>query len=42
MQFNFVISTNTRAVRLWERLRILDRRAIPRGFRHRDLGDVDA
>ena len=42
MQFNFVVSTNTRAVRLWERLGFAIVGTVPRSFRHRDLGDVDA
>jgi ribosomal protein S18 acetylase RimI-like enzyme/8-oxo-dGTP pyrophosphatase MutT (NUDIX family) len=42
MQFNFVVSTNTRAVALWERLGFAIVGRSPRGFRHRDLGDVDA
>jgi ribosomal protein S18 acetylase RimI-like enzyme/8-oxo-dGTP pyrophosphatase MutT (NUDIX family) len=42
MQFNFVVSTNTRAVALWQRLGFSIVGRSPRGFRHRDLGDVDA
>lgn len=42
MQFNFVVSTNTRAVALWERLgfRIVGR--LPGAFRHPLHGPVDA
>jgi L-amino acid N-acyltransferase YncA/8-oxo-dGTP pyrophosphatase MutT (NUDIX family) len=42
MQFNFVVSTNTRAVELWQRLgfRVVGR--LPRVFRHGTLGLVDA
>ena len=42
MQFNFVVSTNTRAVALWQRLGFTIVGTLPRAFRHRDLGDVDA
>jgi|SRR5579862_3791060 len=42
MQFNLVVATNTRAVRLWERLgfRVVGR--LPGAFNHRQLGFVDA
>jgi ribosomal protein S18 acetylase RimI-like enzyme len=42
MQFNFVVSTNERAVRLWESLgfRIVGR--LPLAFRHPTRGYVDA
>ena len=42
MQFNFVVSTNEAAVRLWERLgfRIVGR--LPGAFRHLTKGFVDA
>ena len=40
MQFNAVVSTNTRAVRLWERLGFTIIGTVPRAFRHRTLGDV--
>ena len=42
MQFNFVVSTNDRAVRLWESLgfRIVGR--LPLAFKHPTLGYVDA
>jgi GNAT superfamily N-acetyltransferase len=41
MQFNFVVSTNEGAVRLWQRcgFRIVGR--VPGAFRHRTLGPVD-
>jgi len=42
MQFNFVVSTNTRAAALWERLgfRVVGR--LPLAFQHPTLGFVDA
>lgn len=42
MQFNFVVSTNTGAIRLWQRagFRIVGR--LPAAFRHPVQGDVDA
>lgn len=42
MQYNFVVSTNTRAVATWERagFRIVGR--LPGAFRHPTLGFVDA
>ena len=42
MQFNFVVSTNTRAVRLWQRLGFSIVGTLPKVFRHRNLGLVDA
>jgi len=42
MQFNFVVSTNTGAVELWKRLGFTIVGTLPRVFRHRDLGLVDA
>jgi ribosomal protein S18 acetylase RimI-like enzyme len=42
MQFNFVVSTNERAVRLWERLGFGIVGRLPGAFRHRTLGYVDA
>lgn len=42
MQFNFVVSTNTRAVRLWEALGFDIVGRLPGAFRHPALGDVDA
>lgn len=41
MQFNFVVSTNTRAVALWERMGFAIVGTVPRAFRHRELGLVD-
>jgi L-amino acid N-acyltransferase YncA len=42
MQFNFVVSTNERAVRLWQRngFEIVGR--LPKAFQHPKLGCVDA
>lgn len=42
MQFNFVVSTNERAVRLWESLRFVVVGRLPGAFRHPALGYVDA
>jgi ribosomal protein S18 acetylase RimI-like enzyme len=42
MQFNFVVSTNERAVRLWERLGFEVVGRLPGAFRHHRLGFVDA
>ncbi len=42
MQFNFVVSTNTRAVRLWESLGFAIVGRLPQAFRHPALGTVDA
>jgi ribosomal protein S18 acetylase RimI-like enzyme/ADP-ribose pyrophosphatase YjhB (NUDIX family) len=42
MQFNFVVSTNTRAVALWQRLGFSIVGTLPGVFRHRERGDVDA
>jgi ribosomal protein S18 acetylase RimI-like enzyme len=42
MQFNLVVSTNVRAVRLWERLGFAIIGRLPGAFRHRTLGYVDA
>lgn len=42
MQFNLVVSTNERAVRLWQRLGFAVVGTLPRAFRHRQLGYVDA
>ena len=41
MQFNAVVSTNTRAVALWRRLGFAVIGTVPEGFRHRELGYVD-
>jgi len=42
MQFNFVVATNERAIRLWRRLGFSIVGKLPRAFRHRRLGFVDA
>jgi L-amino acid N-acyltransferase YncA len=42
MQFNFVVSTNQSAVRLWERLGFKIVGRLPGAFRHRTQGFVDA
>jgi ribosomal protein S18 acetylase RimI-like enzyme len=42
MQFNLVVSTNTRAVRLWQKLGFAIVGTLPRAFRHLTLGLVDA
>ncbi len=42
MQFNFVVSTNTAAVRLWKKLGFEIVGTLPKAFRHATLGDVDA
>jgi len=42
MQFNFVVSTNTRAIRLWERLGFSVVGRLPGAFKHQRLGYVDA
>jgi len=42
MQFNFVVSTNTSALRLWRRLGFEIVGTLPGAFRHRDKGYVDA
>lgn len=42
MQFNFVVSTNERAVQLWQRLGFAIVGRLPGAFNHRDLGYVDA
>jgi len=43
MQFNFVVSTNTRAITLWKNLGFLIVATIPEAFQHRGLGrKVDA
>ena len=41
MQFNSVVSTNARAVALWQRLGFSIVGTVPGAFRHRELGDVD-
>ncbi|MCJ2059317.1 GNAT family N-acetyltransferase [Methylobacterium sp. J-048] len=42
MQFNFVVSTNNRAVRLWQSLGFDVVGRLPSAFRHPGLGAVDA
>jgi L-amino acid N-acyltransferase YncA len=42
MQFNFVVSTNQRAVALWKRLGFLEVGRLPKVFQHPTLGLVDA
>ncbi|MGQ0733081.1 MAG: GNAT family N-acetyltransferase [Acidobacteriota bacterium] len=42
MQFNFVVSTNHAAVRLWEDLGFAIVGTLPKVFNHRELGLVDA
>jgi ribosomal protein S18 acetylase RimI-like enzyme len=42
MQFNFVVSTNEAAVKLWERLGFTIVGTLPGAFRHRTHGFVDA
>jgi ribosomal protein S18 acetylase RimI-like enzyme len=42
MQFNFVVSTNERAVRLWQSLGFETVGRLPRAFEHPRLGLVDA
>lgn len=42
MQFNFVVSTNERAVRLWQSLGFDIVGRLPRAFIHPVHGDVDA
>ena len=42
MQFNFVVSTNVAAVALWKSLGFAIVGTLPRVFKHRDLGYVDA
>jgi ribosomal protein S18 acetylase RimI-like enzyme len=42
MQFNFVVSTNAGAVRLWQKLGFHIVGTLPRAFRHPEHGLVDA
>jgi ribosomal protein S18 acetylase RimI-like enzyme len=42
MQFNFVVSTNTRAVALWRALGFEIVGTLPKAFNHQTLGFVDA
>ncbi|SDL55275.1 Ribosomal protein S18 acetylase RimI [Catalinimonas alkaloidigena] len=41
LQFNFVVSTNERAVRLWQALGFQIVGTVPQAFQHRTLGLVD-
>jgi ribosomal protein S18 acetylase RimI-like enzyme len=41
MQFNMVVSTNTRAVSLWQKLGFTIVGRLPKAFRHQQLGLVD-
>jgi L-amino acid N-acyltransferase YncA len=41
MQFNIVVSTNTKAVRLWQQLGFEVIGTTPKGFQHQTLGFVD-
>jgi len=41
MQFNFVVSTNTRAVALWQSLGFGIIGTVPQAYRHQTLGYVD-
>ena len=42
MQFNFVVASNEAAVRLWQSLGFAIAGTLPKAFRHRDRGYVDA
>lgn len=42
MQFNLVVATNTRAVRLWQRMGFAIVGTLPAAYCHRSLGYVDA
>lgn len=42
MQFNYVVSTNTAAVKLWKKLGFSIVGTLPKAFRHTRLGYVDA
>jgi ribosomal protein S18 acetylase RimI-like enzyme len=42
MQFNFVISTNQRAIALWQRMGFIIVGTLPGAFEHPAHGDVDA
>jgi len=41
MQFNFVVSTNESAIRLWQRLGFEIVGTLPEAFRHPEIGYVD-
>ncbi len=42
MQFNFVVASNTAAVRLWQSIGMEIIGTIPKAFRHKALGSTDA
>lgn len=42
MQFNIVVKTNERAIKLWQKLGFEIKGEIPEAFNHRELGLVDA
>lgn len=42
MQFNYVVSTNSPAIHLWKRLGFSIVGTLPKAYRHRHLGYVDA
>lgn len=42
MQYNFVVETNTGAIRLWQRHGFVVVGRLPGAFRHPDRGEVDA
>jgi ribosomal protein S18 acetylase RimI-like enzyme len=42
MQFNYVVSTNTAAIRLWKKLGFSIVGTLPKAYRHKRLGYVDA
>lgn len=42
MQFNFVVSTNERAVRLWRQMGFTIVGTLPQAYRHAERGPVDA
>ena len=42
MQFNFVVSTNVRAIRLWGKLGFSVVGRLPQAFHHQQLGYIDA
>ncbi len=42
MQFNFVVGTNARAVRLWRAMGFAIVGRLPAAFHHPSLGDVEA
>lgn len=42
MQFNFVVASNTAAVRLWQSIGMEIIGTVPKAFRHKTLGPTDA